>query len=222
MIARALRPILVIAVCSTVLASTVAMAAALDISAGTLATFSRAYGGPATCSLEPVADAHVRQDDAQTNFGSAVVLEVDSDASAARRVFLRFDLAGCSPAIPADAIVHTATIRMTLAAAAGEARSYDLHRVTASWSEASVHWDNQPAPAGSASATASVAAGAPASTVIEWNVAADAQDLVSGAAANDGWRLSDGAEGSAASSLLQLHAREGSAGRPQLVITYAD
>lgn len=222
MIERALRPTLAIALCATVFASTVAVAAALDISAGTLATFSRAYGGPVTCSLQPVADAHVRQDDAQTTYGSAVLLEIDSDPSAARRVFLRFDLAGCSPAIPADAIVHSATIRMTLAASAAEARSYDLHRVTASWSEGTVNWDNQPAPAGSASGSASVAAGTAASTVLEWNVAADVQDLVSGAAANDGWRVSDNAEGSAPSSLLQLHSREDSAGRPELVITYAD
>lgn len=209
---------LVVAACLVLLGSTVAIAASLTVSTARLATFIRIYGAPATCTLEPVADAHVREDTPLTNYGAELAGEVQSGANAARRFLVRFDLAACSPAIPTDAMVHSATLRLTLAAEAVDARAYQVHRLTGPWSEATVDWSSQPGAGASPASSLDVSAGTPASTVLEWSVAANVQAFVTGTS-NDGWRISDSAEATTSSG-IQLHAREAASSRPQLVITY--
>lgn len=212
---------LLVAVCMLLFASTVAIAASLAVSSARLATFTRIHGGPITCSLEPSADAHVAEDSPLTNYGAGLVVEVQANSGATRRALLRFDLALCSPAIPADAIVHSASLRMTLTADAVDTRTYDLHRVTTTWNEVTVDWNNQPGIDASQVSSIGVSAGTPAATLLEWNVVANVQDFVSGGASNDGWRIGDSSEATASSG-LQLHAREAASDRPQLVITYGD
>jgi hypothetical protein len=194
-------------------------ATSLTISAATLTTYERTYGSSLTCTLTAVADAHLREDMPATASGADVTLDVQPETGSRRRSLVRFDLAACSPAVPADAITHSASLRLTLAASATQSRTYAVSRATGSWSEATVTWDGQP---GVASPTASleVAAGTAAGSVVEWSVVSDVQDFVSGANMNYGWRISDAAEGAAQLGLLQFRSREAATGLPTLVITY--
>lgn len=202
------------------LCGSIATAASLTVSGGRLTTFNRTYGSPTTCTLTAAADAYVREVTPATALGAETTLEVSPQKLARRRSLVRFDLGTCSPAIPADAIVHSASLRLTVVVAIlTGSRTYDLSRVSASWSEATVTWNAQP---GVASPTTSlvVAAGTSPGSNLEWNVVADVQDFLTGASANHGWRISDAAEGVATAELLQVHSREAATDLPTLVITY--
>lgn len=216
-----MRPILLVTA-SMVFALSAGSATHLTVSSAQLATYSRTYGTPATCSLPPVADGHVRTGgaDADTNYGTATTLDVRADAGSTSRVLARFDLAACSPAIAPDAIVHSAHLRLTLFASATATRVYEVYRSIETWDETTVTWNTQPTVALDVTSSLTLPSGTSASTVVEWNVLADVQDFVSGAATNHGWRVNDGAEGAAAEQ--SFASREATSGQPQLVITYAD
>jgi hypothetical protein len=217
-----LGPALLVMLSIVLLASTVAIATSLSISAAPLATFTRFYGTPSTCSLQPVADSHVLNGgaDADTNYGTLTTLDVRADAASSARALVRFDLSSCSPAIPADAILHEAKLRLTLYSNATATRTYDLHRSTGAWDEATVTWNNQPAVAAGVTSSVTVSSGTAAPAAAEWNVLTDVQDFVSGAATNDGWRLNDSAEDTTVELIFQ--SGEALSGQPELVITYVD
>lgn len=217
-----LRPAVLVMLSVVLLASTAAVATSLSISAAQLATFTRSYGSPSTCSLQAVADSHVSNGgaDADTNYGTLTTLDVRSNANAASRVLARFDLSSCSPAIPPDAVVHSASLRLTLFSNATVTRTYELHRTIETWAETTVTWNNQPTVAATATSSVTIASGTNAPTVVEWNVVSDVQDFVSGSATNDGWRLTDSAED--ATVELRFESREATSGQPELVITYVD
>jgi hypothetical protein len=196
-----------------------AAGAALSVTPARLTVFSKTVVR-ATCTLAaPAADASVREDllNAGSNFGSATTLDVDAGLDARRYSFLRFDLAAC--ALPAGAWVESATLTLTVLATPG-ARTYDVHRVTASWAESTVTWNNQPATAALPSASFTM----PTSALVqrEIDLTADVDSFVSGAAANQGWRLSD-AGTTVLAALGQFGSREHAtaARRPQLVVAYA-
>lgn len=220
MLKPVLTPTALVMACVVLLGSTVAMATSLTISAASLATYDRSYSAPATCSLQPVADTHVRNGgaDSGTNYGAASTLDVRSDPASASRVLAQFDLTACTPSIPADAIIHAATLRLTLSSTATATRTYDLHRSTGAWDEMTVTWNDQPAVAATATSSAIVSTGTGAPAVVEWNVAVDVQDFASGAAVNYGWRLNDSAEDTTVD--LAFQSREAASGQPELVITY--
>ena len=197
-----------------------ATAASLSISAAYLTGASKVYGAPVTCTLTAVADASVNSALPNTNSGTSTQLNVSPNTVATQRAFVRFDLAGCSPAIPADAIVHSATLNLTTASAVLATRTIVLQSVTGSWTEAAVTWNTQPAVAASNTSTAGVTLGQAAGTVISWTAASDVQSFVAGAATDLGFRLSDSAEGAALGVPLVLSAREAASGRPQLIVTY--
>ena len=93
-------------------------------------------------------DSYVVQNQGDTNYGTETTMEVRSyDAlfgAQNRRSFVEFDLSSISSA----ATILSATTRLYLATAPAGSRYYDLHRVTASWTETGITWNNQPAAAG--------------------------------------------------------------------------
>jgi hypothetical protein len=204
----------------TLLTTSFAAAAALSISPRFLLGGSKVYGAPVTCTLTAVADASVNAAQANTNFGTNTQLNVSPNTLSLQRSFVRFDLAGCSPVIPADAIVQTATVRLTTASIVLASRTIDLRSVSVTWTEAAVTWNNQPAVAASNTSSAGVTALQAAGTVISWTATSDIQSFVAGAATDFGFRLSDSAAGTALSVPLVLNAREAASGLPQVVVTY--
>jgi large repetitive protein len=187
---------------------------------------------PATTTA--ITDATARQGTPTTNFGALTTLTVSSGNGVNQRVYLRFDLTVCSPAIPASAIVRLATLRLYMTAAPAVCRVLDLFPVTAAWVETTLTWNNQPfgaainnPPTASRSGTFSV--GTPAGCqnlaagyVVGGTVTADVAAFVAGGATNFGWMIRDDVEGSATTRTATFTAKElGTvAQEPQLVITY--
>ena len=221
-----LRWLVLVAVLVAVVATGVGFAAALAITPKSLTVHTAASAVPiSTCTVTPSADSHVEQDD-DSNFGSATALHVQSyqttvvvlTTSRNRRGFVKFDLSSCS--IPANAAVKTATLKVFLSAAPTQNRTWNIRRVTGSWTEAGVAWASQPATAVTNSAT--VATGTTSNVTLQASVLADVAAFVSGSQTDNGWRLSDSVENSSTQRNGQFSSREHAttSQRPTLVVTY--
>jgi hypothetical protein len=188
---------------------------------------------PATTTA--VSDTTAQQGSATTNFGSATAITASSANNANQRIYVRFDLTTCNPAIPASATVRLATLRLYLTGVPAVCRVLDLFPVTAAWGEATLTWNNQPFgttlnnPAtGSRTGTFSVGAVAGCQNqstgvyAIGGAVTSDVATFVAGAATNFGWMIRDDAEGTSPARTSTFSAKElGTvAQEPQLVITY--
>jgi hypothetical protein len=198
-----------------------AFAAALGVSAQRLTSFEGATSVPiAECTLEPVADTYADGPVLlrNSNFGSSTDLVVRSALTGDGRAFARFDLSACS--IPSNAEIETARLDLYLATAPLASRTHQAHRVTTTWGETTLTWNNQPAVAGTV--TSSTSTGTTSDVTISWDVLADVQAFVAGTETNHGWRIKDSSEGSAVAQAATFGARERvSAGqRPSLAITY--
>jgi len=188
---------------------------------------------PATTTA--VVDATVRQGSAATNFGAITTLTVSSGSAINQRIYLKFDLSVCSPAVPSAAIIRLATLRLYVTAVPGACRTLDLFRATVAWTEAAITWNNQPFgtainnPA-TGSRTGSFNVGTPVGCqnqttgtyVAGGTVTADVASMVSGGSTNFGWMIRDDAEGSATTRTVTFSSKELAVGgqEPQLVITY--
>jgi hypothetical protein len=181
-----------------------------------------------------VADTTARQGSATSNFGALTTETVSSGSGVNQRIYLRFDLTACSPAIPSTATVRLATLRLYMTAVPAACRVLDLFPVTASWGETTLTWNNQPFgttlnnPA-SGSRTGIFSVGTPAGCqnqaagyVTGGTVTSDVSRFVAGSATNFGWMIRDDVEGSATTRTATFSAKElGTvAQEPQLVITY--
>jgi hypothetical protein len=181
-----------------------------------------------------VTDTTALQGTPNGNFGALTTLTVASGNGVNQRIYLRFDLTVCSPAIAASAIVRLATLRLYMSAAPAACRILDIFRVTAAWGETTLTWNNQPfgttlnnPPTGSRTGTFSVGpAGCqnPAAGVyvVGGTVTSDVASFVAGTATNFGWMIRDDTEGSSPTRTATFTAKElGTvAQEPQLVITY--
>jgi hypothetical protein len=171
-----------------------------------------------TCTLAPNADTYADAGAPLTAQGSATTLHVRSQLVLNKRTYLRFDVASCS--IPAVARLKTSSLNLVVTTAPASSRTYDIHSVTAAWTEAALTWLAQPAVAGAA--TASVATGTTGGATLTTDVMADVSTYVTGAATNNGWRVKDRTEDAVSSVETQFGARENgtAAQRPTLVVTY--
>jgi hypothetical protein len=180
-------------------------------------------------------DATVRQASPNGNVGAANSVSVSSASGANQRIYIRFDLSLCSPAIPATAIVRLATLRLFMTAVPAACRTLDLYRVTASWTETGVTWNNQPFGTTinnppTASRSGSFDVGTPAGClnqstgvyVTGANPTTDVASWVSGASTNLGWMIRDDTEGSVTTRTTTFSSKEAATVSqvPQLVITY--
>jgi hypothetical protein len=213
----------------------IGLAASLNLASQALTPYRTCTITATPASTTTVTDASVRQATATTNFGTVTTNNVASAASANRRLYVRFDLASCTPAIPASAIVRLATLRLYVTAIPATCRMVDLFRVTAAWTEAGITWNNQPFGAtinnpasGSAADTFTIGIGAGCQNtttgayITGVNLTADVAAFVAGTATNFGWMLRDDAEGSITSYTQTYSAKDlGTlAQAPQLLVTY--
>ena len=211
------RKLLLVAAALTVFVSAAtAFAASLTVTPSRLTSFSGATSVPtSTCTLNPAADSYgsngLLQGD--TNFGGATELHVSGGATD-KRTFVRFNLASC---LPSTAEIKSAKLRLTLSTAPGQSRTYAAHRVSASWAEGSITWNNQPA-IGVSSGT--LATGTTNGVILEWTVTSDVQAFTNGTATNNGWRIADTDESGLLSSQEgRFGSREGTA-KPEVVVIY--
>lgn len=231
---RGRRALIAGAVIWIALSYSVASAASLSLASQNLTPYRTCTVTGTPTSTTVVADASVRQGSATSNFGTSTTNNVASGSSANRRLYIRFDLSVCSPSIPSTATVRLATARIYLSGVPASCRTIDAFRVTASWTETGLTWNNQPfgttinnpasgsasdnfsvgTPAGCGNQTAGYVTGA----VITTDVAA----WVAGTASNFGWMLRDDVEGAASTVTSTWSAKDlGTVGQaPQLVVTY--
>jgi hypothetical protein len=213
------RKLLLIAAAVAVLSGVAtAFAASLTVTSSRLTSFSGATSVPtSTCTLNPVADSYVSNGLLQgdSNFGTATELHVSGGATD-KRTFARFDLSTCSPST-ASAEVKSAKLRLVLSTAPGQNRTYVAHKVSASWAEGSVTWNNQP---GVGTSSGTVATGTTNGVTLEWTVTTDVQAFVNTPATNYGWRIADTDESGLIGSQEGRFGSRESGSKPQLVITY--
>lgn len=179
-----------------------------------------------------VVDAEVRQSSATSNFGTAVSTFVATASGSNRRTYVKFDLSRCSPAIPTTATVKTATLRVYGSTLPLACRSNDLFKVTATWAEGTVTWNNQPfgttlnnPPQAQRSAVANLGAAPCALTIVgytTWTVTADVQGFATTPATNFGWMIRDDVESAATARTATYATKNASvlSTSPQLVVNY--
>jgi hypothetical protein len=147
---------------------------------------------------------------------------------------VKFDLSGCTPTISASATIRAATLRLYVSALPTVCATLDIFRVTATWTEAAITWNNEPFGAtinnpATASRTDSMAVGTPAGCANQAvgyatgaDVTTDVAAFVAGTATNFGWMLRDDTEGATTARTATFSAKNlGTlAQAPQLVVTY--
>ncbi len=97
----------------------------------------------ASVLLTPLDDAYVSSQSSSTNYGNDESLSVSILSTVAyieNRTLLRFDLS----AIPSNAIITRAELRLYQTSASGSPWSIAIQRVQDPWSEETVTWANQP------------------------------------------------------------------------------
>ena len=217
---RARRPTIVLCVLGAALGTgVVAWAAPLTTSPAQLMAFTVVGPVPiTTCTLAPNADTYADGAAPLTAQGTATTLHVRTQLLLNKRTFVRFDVASCS--IPAVARLKTGSFNLVITTAPASSRTYDVHAVTAAWTEAALTWLAQPATA--ATATASVATGTTGGVTLATDVMADVSAYVTGAATNNGWRVKDRTEDGVTAVETQFGSRENAtvSQRPSLVVTY--
>jgi hypothetical protein len=214
------RRVLLVAAAVVVLGSAAtAFAASLTVTSSKLTSFSGATSVPtSTCTINPAADSYVSNGLLQgdSNFGTATELHVSGGATD-KRTFARFAVigAGC---VPSGAEVKSAKLRFVLTTAPGQSRTYVANRVSASWAEGTITWNNQPAVGVS---SGNVVTGTTTGVTLEWTVTTDVQAFASGTATNNGWRIADTDEsGLVGSQEGRFNSREAASSKPELVVVY--
>jgi hypothetical protein len=165
----------------------------------------------ATHTAAAAADAWVDQGSPAQNKGTDSVLKVMSKGPSNNvRAMVRFAL----PSMPAGCAVTSAKLRL-YAGSFKDGRSLEARRLTGSWNEGAVTWDNQPATASGTgvgtSATTPSGAG-----YREWDVRWMAQAMYQ--EGNNGFLIRDANENN--DSEQQLYSREKGESPPQLVLTF--
>jgi acid phosphatase type 7 len=214
--------LVVVAGVSALVSAAAGFAAALVIAPERLTVFTAPSTVPiSTCTLTAAADTYADEGSSGSNFGTQTTLHVRSGTTflvlpANKRSFARFNLSSCS--IPANARVETASMRLFLSTAPAVSRTYQAHRLTASWNETALNWGNQPTAA--AAATASAATGVLPNVTLAWDVVADVRSFVAGTATNNGWRINDSVESDTGEGRFSAREHATAAQRPTLVVTY--
>ena len=166
-------------------------------------------------TFNSIADTWADEQKPTLNKGTLTTMTTRSWQSAKDgRSFVEFDVSS----IPAGSTVNTATLTLCAVAVPTSTRTIDLHRITASWVETTLTWNNQPAVAASVT-DSTTTPGSPA--CMTWDVAADVQLWIDGTA-NEGWRAKDSVEGQGTKDITEFATRENGtpADRPILDVNY--
>lgn len=213
----------------------VGSAANLNLSSQALTPYRSCTVTATPATTTAVNDATVTQGSPTSNFGTATTLSVSSGNGVNRRVYLKFDLSQCRPAIPSTAGVRRATLRLYATGVPSACRTIDLFRATASWTESGITWNNQPFGTAlnnppTASRSASFTMGTPSgcqnqatgSYITGATPTGDVASFVAGGTTNFGWMLRDDAEGSGTTQTATFSGKNlGTIPQaPQLVVTY--
>ena len=217
--------------------ATIGSAASLPLTSAALTPYRTCILSATPTTTTVVTDTEVRQGTGTTNYGTLTTMTITSSGTANRRIYVRFDLSTCSPAIPATATIRLATMRLWMTTQPAVCRTLDIFRATSAWAEATVTWNNQPFGTTlnnppTASRTDSFDVGSPVGCenrvtgayVTGAIVTADVAAIVAGTATNNGWMIRDDVEGSATARTATFSTKNlGTITQiPQLIVTYVE
>ena len=175
--------------------------------------------GTTSCTVDAtfnsIADTWADEQKPTLNKGTTTTMTTRSWQSGKNgRSFVEFDVSS----IPSGSTVNTATLTLCAVSVPSSTRTIDLHRITASWVETTLTWNNQPGVAGSVTDSATTP-GSPA--CMTWDVAADVQLWIDGTA-NEGWRAKDSVESQGTKYTTDFATKENGtpADRPILDVNY--
>ncbi|MDP2719601.1 MAG: DNRLRE domain-containing protein [Dehalococcoidia bacterium] len=169
-----------------------------------------------TRTLSASADSWLEEGSQNTNYGSSTTMSVWSAGGGTKnaRAIVWFTL----PAIPTGSTVTTATLSLYASAVPASTRTYDVHRITATWAEGTVTWRLQPA--FNSTATTSLTTPGTAGWM-NFTVTSDVSAFITGSATNYGWVIKDQTEGSGTQYRTDYYTEENaSANKPKLTVTY--
>lgn len=171
----------------------------------------------ATTTLTAAADSFVRSNQANTNYGSSTTMELRLNGQ--RSPIVRFDATALATAAAGQTLV-SATLELTLDGAAPpqwqSGQTVYVHRITASWDEATVTW-NSLASAWDSVPTASATITGGQTGTVAFDVTNDVTSFLAGQT-NDGWVITyPGQPGD-----VGLVAREAGNDAPRLVLELDD
>ena len=171
------------------------------------------------------ADTHMLQnqpDDTHGDLDHLYVLSRAGDKN--RRALIHFDLSS----IPSGATIESATLHLRILAVNAD-RTHNVHRVTASWTEAGATWNSRDgtnawgAAGGDyeSTVTAGTSTGITVDVWVEWDVKSDVQAFVSGTS-NYGWLIKDATESADPYKYVKYYSKEetGTDKDPYLEVTY--
>ena len=168
-------------------------------------------GGGGTVTLNPVADAHVRDgSSAGTNFGTVTPMETKNTTSAGtvRRLFLRFAIDGFGSG------VTLAKLRLN-GNSVTSAKLIGVYAVSnTTWGETTITYNNAPAIGAKQGASQSVGLTA---AYVEWDVTSYVQAQKTAGATAVSFELKQDVSGTEGPSVFS--SREAASNKPQLVVT---
>lgn len=212
----------------------VASGAGLTVSSNKLAAYATCTLSGSVGSTSSMQDSYVDENAPTTNNGSAGTIQSQSRNTRNRRPYVIFDFTRCSPNVPSAAIVTNASLRLYATALPVTCRTQDVFRVTASWTENTITWNNQPfgtatnnPPTSSRTDGVTVGTGVGCTFAtagyVSWNVTSDAATFVAGTSTNNGWMIRDDAENATGlGSSVTFTSSDGASvpQAPQLIVTY--
>jgi parallel beta-helix repeat protein len=157
--------------------------------------------------LNPTADSHVRDgSSANTNFGTAAVLEVRTASGQNRDAYLKFDLTGMSG-------ITDVKLRINAALSGNGSVATSAYSVpTTTWTETGITWNNRPA-LGSQLSTATVSG--TSNAWYELDVTAYVQSEVAAGRPV----ISLGLHAASSNRIVNVKSRESATNKPELVVT---
>lgn len=177
-----------------------------------------------TVTIQPDAaagkDAYVYSNAAATNYGTDQYLQVGNQGAYMRRSYVQFDLSG----IPASVVVTSAIAQLYYNGGYGTAIiDIGISKVTGTWTETGVTWNNQPAYSTAMESTRAINRSNEPVGYKDFTATNLVKDIVNGAAVNNGFvfRIStEGFTGPDAWALFYSSDATNVAQRPKLVVTY--
>jgi len=159
-------------------------------------------GGSTTSGYSPIADSYVNQGDSNKNYGNDPELQIRSEKNNKnKRTFIKFDFK-----FPSGTNILSSNLKLYMKSAPSTSRTYEVWRVTGTWTENGINWNNQQAVA--TSVTDSIPSGTTKNVWLSWNVTSDVQSFVSGSSTNYGWMIKDSSEDSSTTYEAKFHSRE--------------
>ncbi|MGO0061836.1 DNRLRE domain-containing protein [Brevibacillus fluminis] len=151
---------------------------------------------------------------ATTGYTSTFLSANASTGASKRRSFLKFDLG----LIPNNAVINSATLRLTQTSSSAGSRTIQAKRIASNWVDNQVSWDTQPTVDATVSGSALVTTAT--GTVYDFVIKSLVQDWVNGTYENYGLCLVDSQESTQTWGTAFVSVEGAAADRPKLIIDY--